>query len=160
MNGGSVPLRQYQRATCSRRRLGVPILLGVGAIAVAILEVDPEVLDRLALQLVDDAATNDVGEVVPGAIEFEDARQRGAVWRVLIEGRERRRAQLHGGVRTKEMRAAVDGVHGLAVTGLARPRAGYGVVHRAEMFEDGLKIARREGACGTGLSARHAGILR
>ena len=34
------------------------VLLGVGTVAVAVLEVDPEVLDRLARQLCDDSFSN------------------------------------------------------------------------------------------------------
>src|SRR6185312_5648239 len=41
----------------------VVVLLVVGAIAVAVLEVDPEVLDRLAPELLDDALVHLVGEV-------------------------------------------------------------------------------------------------
>ena len=47
MNGGSVPLVHARRDLVARR-LGVAVLLGVGAVAVAVLEVDAEVLDRLA----------------------------------------------------------------------------------------------------------------
>ena len=74
----------------------------------------------------------------PVAIEFEDARQRRAVRRVLVERRERNRSELGSGVRSKEMRAAVHRVHRLAIAGLARPGAGHDVVHRAEMLEDRL----------------------
>ena len=54
MNGGSVP-RGGAAATSSRRVTRVAVLFVVRAVAVAVLEVDAEVLDRLARQLVDDA---------------------------------------------------------------------------------------------------------
>ena len=44
------------------RGLRVAVLFVVGAVAVAVLEVDAEVLDRLARQLVDDARVDAVGE--------------------------------------------------------------------------------------------------
>jgi hypothetical protein len=50
-NGGSVPPAS-PAATSLRGGGGVAVLLLVGAVAVAVLEVDPEVLDRLAAELV------------------------------------------------------------------------------------------------------------
>ena len=43
-------------------RYGMAVLFGVRPDAVAVLEVDAEVLDRLARQLVDDAAANGLGQ--------------------------------------------------------------------------------------------------
>ena len=44
------------------RRSGVGVFLGVGPVAVAVLEVDAEVLDRLVAQLLDDARVHRLGE--------------------------------------------------------------------------------------------------
>ena len=50
MNGGSVPATM-PAATCCAACDGVAVLFLVGAVAVAVLEVDAEVLDRLAREL-------------------------------------------------------------------------------------------------------------
>ncbi len=76
---------------CVRREPRKVILLCVGPRAEAVLEIDAEVLDRLALQLVDDARMNAVGE---REVEPEGLRQRRRGWRVLVERLERGRAEL------------------------------------------------------------------
>jgi hypothetical protein len=128
------------------RRLRVAVFFIVRPIAVAVLEVDPEVLDRFPPQLLHDSSSDDIGEVVR-AIEFEDARESRAIRRVLVERRERHGTKPGCGIRAKEMRSPIDCVHRLAIAGLARPRACHGFVRRTELFEDGLKISWRERTC-------------
>ena len=96
MNGGSVPAAMPGRDLLRRGR-GVAVLFGVGPVAVAVLEVDAEVLDRLAPQLVDDARANrwrGVAASRPSA-RAQASRRR----RVLVERRQRQRAELRRRVR-------------------------------------------------------------
>ena len=90
MNGGSVPSAQA-RGDLAAPRCGVAVLLVVRAVAVAVLEVDAEVLDRLALQLLDDAR---VDRSARAAIEAERRGERRRVRRVLVERAQRERAEL------------------------------------------------------------------
>ncbi len=62
MNGGSVPAAS-PAATSPAARLRVAVFLVVRPVAEAVLEVDAEVLDRLALQLLDHARVDACGEV-------------------------------------------------------------------------------------------------
>ena len=87
IDGGSVPAAQAGGDLVG----GAPrvlVLLVVGPIAEAVLEVDPEILDRLARQLVDDARVDALGE---RRIETERRRQRRRVRRVLLQRRAARR---------------------------------------------------------------------
>ena len=61
MPGGSAPLAGG-RGDVARRVDGKPIFFVIGAIAEAVLEIDAEVLDRLARQLVDEPRVDAVGE--------------------------------------------------------------------------------------------------
>ena len=70
----------------------VSVLFGVRPDAVAVLEVDPEVLDRLAAQLGDDARADRLGEagrVVRQPTEAKRRPKRRRVRRILVERRER-----------------------------------------------------------------------
>ncbi len=90
----------------------MPILLGVGAAPVPVLEIDAVVLDRLALQLLDDA------RVDPRSQRLREPDRGGEgvrVRRVLGQRVERQRAELAGDVGAEEVRAAVDRVDGLAL---------------------------------------------
>ena len=57
MNGGSVPAARPLR-DFFRRSLRVAIFLGVGPVAVAVLEIDPEVFDRLTSKLLHNTCPN------------------------------------------------------------------------------------------------------
>ena len=108
MNGGSVPAAQPGRDFLGGRSR-VAVLLGVGPVAVAVLEVDAEVLDRLAPQLVDDPRAHGLGKARPRpARRPSAAAKRARVGRVLVERRQREGAELRGGVGLEQMRAAVD----------------------------------------------------
>ena len=98
MNGGSVPVLRCPRATSCARPAGVAVLLGVGPVAVAVLEVDAEVLDRLALELRADARVDlgrdSAGGVPSGASSPIAAAKAPRVGRVLGEGPQRELAEL------------------------------------------------------------------
>ena len=94
--------------------LGVSVLLGVGAVAVAVLEVDSVVLDRLALQLLDDARVHGAREGLR-SLQSDRARERSGIGRVLIERAHRRGPELCRDVGGEQVRAAVDGMDRLAV---------------------------------------------
>ncbi len=119
MNGGSVPASR-PAATSSSDRYGMPVLLGVRPDAVSVLEVDAEVLDRLARQLVDDAAANGLGQRALVRRQSERRCERRRVWRVLIEHGARDHADSCSGVGLEEVRTAVDAVDGLPVAGFTR----------------------------------------
>ena len=109
-------------------RFGVGVLLGVRAMAVAVLEIDPEVLHRLAGQfpfhpLVD-------GGRQPGG-QSDRRRQRLGRRRVRLEHGEGDPAEARGRVESKEVGAAVDDVNGAtgAVSGVGRDgEAGLGAL--------------------------------
>ena len=121
---------------------GVAILLGIGAAAVAVLEVDPHILDRLAAQLLVHARVDRPGQpgilvgaacggVVLGegvgqregrvalgqlgrAVHAQRAGEGGEVGRVLVEVGQRQAAQPLRRAGLKQLRAAVDRMHRLA----------------------------------------------
>ena len=96
-------------------RLCMRVFLVVRPRAVAVLEVDSVVLDRLPAELLGDALAHGLRErgglrrrrahLVTG--ELERAGERDRVGRVTIERRERDAPELFGGVVTEEMRAAI-----------------------------------------------------
>src|SRR5207245_3167329 len=96
---------------------GVAVLLGVAADSVAVLEIDAEVLHRFALQLLLDPRVDDLGDA---GIDPDRLRESAGVRRVLRERLEREVSELLRGVALEQVRATVDGVHGLAGPGLAR----------------------------------------
>ena len=117
MNGGSVP------AARPRRRLvpppvGVSVFLLVGPVAVAVLEVDAEVLDRLALQLFDDTRMERRGvglrrHAGRASRPMASARSRG-VAAYSSRLRSARAPSLGAESALQQVRAAVDGVDRLA----------------------------------------------
>ena len=109
MNGGSVPFFA-PAATSTAADCGVAVFLGVRAVAVAVLEIQPEVLDRLALQLFGHAGM-DAGRRV--RCEAEDGRERARIRRMFLEHAQRRRAEPRGRVRLEQVRAAVNRVNRL-----------------------------------------------
>ena len=91
------------------RRARKAILFVVGPVAEAVLEVDAEILDRLPLQLVDDARIDASGEF--GCDGERSARF--ALSARILRALESGRAELLGNVRREEMRPAVNGVNRL-----------------------------------------------
>ena len=92
---------------------GVPVLLGIGPVPVAVLEVDPEILDRLVLQLLRHAPIDRRGErlrELPAKRFREQLGRRG----VLLQRPQGDDAQLLCRVGLEEMGAAIDGLHRLA----------------------------------------------
>ncbi len=101
---------RVRRGDFDGRGLGVAVLFGVRAVAVAVLEVQPEVLDRLASQLLDHARMDARGR---RRREAERGGERGRIGRVLVQGPQRRGAEARRGVRLEEVRAAVHHVNRL-----------------------------------------------
>ena len=153
-NGGSDPFRQAARHLRGGGS-GSRVLVGVGARAEAVLEVDAEVLDGLAAKLGQHALVDRKGKpgvrvlAAQGAwIAPEDRAQRGQLGPLEFGRREEAHAPrelrwiasegLHAaqgqlpkalrGVGAVQVRAAIDRVHGLARVGLARVRAAEGAV--------------------------------
>ena len=88
----------------------MPVLFRIRAVAVAVLEVDSEILDRLALELRAHALVNVMREF-GGNPEHGVEGIRGG--RMLVHETERDVAKLARRVRPKEMPAAIDGVNRL-----------------------------------------------
>ncbi len=88
------------------RGLGVVVLLLVGPDAVAVLEVDPEVLHRLALQLGDDPLA-EVGRLGRAERQSEGVRERRTVRRVGVQRGAGQHPQASRRAGLEQMRAAV-----------------------------------------------------
>ena len=86
------------------------ILFVVRTIPVTVLEVDAEVFDRLPLQFLEDARIDRGSD---RRRQPDRIRECVRVRRVIAKRALRKSAQLHGGIRLEQMRAAVDRVHGL-----------------------------------------------
>ena len=114
--------------------LGVAVLLRVRTVAVAILEVGPEVLDRLAAEPLGDTGVNRDAEVLPQPHRRREVRGSGGV---LFESPQRQRSQPGGDVGLEEVRAAVDRVDRLAASGIARLGPGKFEVRATQALEDG-----------------------
>ena len=95
---------------------GVVVFLVVGAVAVTVLEVDAEVLDSLAVQLLAYALEHLRREV---AADADRLAERVGIGRVGIERAQRELAELLRCLRGEQVRTAVDRVHGLARAGVA-----------------------------------------
>jgi len=135
------------------RGQGGGVLLVVRATAVAVLEVDPQVLHRLAQQLGPYAVVHLGGEV-PG--QAEDRAQGGGVGRMGVEGGQRLVAPLADGPGGEGVGGDVDGVDGLAFRGLAGIAAGEFGVGGGERRAD--LGAYRIGQCGHGRHQRPPGV--
>ena len=105
------------RATSLRRRLRVAVLLGVRAVAVAVLEVDSEVLDRLAAQLLCNSRADLLCEARPGLarVEPENPIERLRIRCVLVQGRHCENAKFRRRVCPEQMRPAIYRMHGLPI---------------------------------------------
>ena len=156
--------RQYALAHPDRQlfahRDGVEILFLVRAIAIAILEIDPHVLDRLDRQLVLHPTINRVGD--PGwlvrplhrfrvraqrfaqsvdrflcarqrfrPIHAQDFGEQHEIGRVLIQTAQAQAAQFHRRRSLEQMRAAIQCVYRLPVNGIA------GIVGMEDVVGDG-----------------------
>jgi hypothetical protein len=81
-------------------------------LAEAFLEIDPEVLDRLAPQLVRDAWVDALGQIARVAKRF---RERVRIWSVLVQRPPGDHSKLPRSVRFEKMRAAVECMNRLAL---------------------------------------------
>lgn len=120
------------------------VLLGVAAAAVAVLEVDTQILDGLALQLGPYAVVNRGGEFVG---EAEDGGEGRGVRGVLVERGKRLVAPGADAVGGEGVAGYVDGVDGLARAGVSRVTAGELRVHRREGGADALADRSGEARC-------------
>jgi hypothetical protein len=111
----------------------VAVFIRVGPRAVAVLEVDAEVLDRLARQLVDDARVHGLGEHP----QPQRLIQRRGIGRVLGERAPRHLAQLRRGVGAEQVAASVDHVHRLALRRVAGMERHEREVRGAQRVEQG-----------------------
>ena len=104
----------------------------------------PEVLDRLALELLDDARADRLGERRRPRRSPSASRERRAVGRVLVERRERHGARACAAESDLEqMRAAIDGVDRLPIARLARIGSSDRAVRASKTLEDRSEFARR-----------------
>ncbi len=144
--GGAVRVRLGDQAGGAG---GGPVLLGVRAGAVTVLEVDTQVLDGLAIQLCSHAVVDRARQLLGDA---EDGGERGGVRGVFIEGGERLVAPGAQRAGLEDVTGHIDGVHGLAGAGVARVATGQ------------LRVYRREGGADlladrTGEARRHLLLL-
>ena len=123
--------RAGRRADRARGAQGVGILLAVAAVAVAVLEVDPQVLDGLALQLAAHPVI-ELGHQV--GRQAEPPGQLGRRRAVLGERGQRLCPPVAGQARVAAVGRDVDGVHRLADARV--PRVAHG-----ELAVDGLELA-------------------
>ena len=97
-------------------RSGVTVLLGVGTMPVAILEVDPEVLDGLPSQFLGHETMNRIGQ---RGGDVENRSQVLGGRGPAVESVQRQLAQSLSRVGREEMSTAIHGVHWLAFGALA-----------------------------------------
>jgi hypothetical protein len=126
--------------------LGLGVLLRVRPDAVAVLEVDAQVLDRLGAELLPDPLGERAGQLV------RHAPDRGEVRGVGVQRGERLGAPARGGVPGVAVRGDVDGVHRLPSTGIAGVARGQCRVDVAQLTVEFGRERIRE--------IRHAPILR
>jgi hypothetical protein len=120
----------------------VSVLLGVGAVAVAVLEVDAEVLDGLARELLTHAA---VDRLLQSLRQVERAGEGRAVGRELLERAVRDRAETCRRVGFEQVGTAVHRVHRLPPRGLAGESPGELCVRVAQPLRNTIEVRRREG---------------
>jgi hypothetical protein len=130
-----------------RRRAGVAVLLLVGAVPVAVLEVDPEVLDRLALQLGANPLV-DRPRQVPDRVDAGDRGELERVGAVLVHGPQRDCAQLRRRVRLEQVSPAVHRVDRLTASGLERVALHDQLVRPAQPPEQLRQRRLRQGRVG------------
>src|SRR5690606_11331865 len=113
-------------------------------VAVAVLEVHPQVLDGFAFELGAHPAVDVLGE---GRVESEDGGEGGGVGGVFVEGGERLVAPGPDGAGREDVAGNVDGVDGLTGAGVPGVAAlQLGVDRReggADLLADGTREARR-----------------
>ena len=150
-NGGAVPALTAA-AMASTGRDGVPILLLVRPGAVAVLEIDPQVLDRLGSRawprrLAQTAPTSSTSRPVAAA--------RSSGRRRVLGQRGQAAAAPHSSsqVRMEPVGRHVDGVHGLPVRPISGVGTGPGRIVVGQQLVDGGQVGLGEGrAVGTCLS--------
>ena len=109
---------------------GASVFLMVGPVAVAVFEVETEVLYRFARQLVRDPRMD--GRRQARVIEAEGLGQGRGIGSVALHELQRYVAQFSGRVGTKQVGAAVDRVDGLPVGTVAGILGGEGLMQRVE----------------------------
>ena len=111
------------------------ILLGVWADAIAVFVVDPEILDRFALQFVADALVHCLGEPEVAVVaQGQTGRlgQRVGIGRVLVHRAQGELTELWDRIGGEELGAAIHGMNWLPSTRFSRVAAG-------EVSVDGLQ---------------------
>ena len=93
------------------------ILLGVRAVAIPILEIDPEILDRFGGQLGADPFRNRTKCRV--LADSKRLAQAGGIGRIPVHRAQRESAKLGNRIGAEELRAAIDGMDRLAAGTLA-----------------------------------------
>jgi hypothetical protein len=147
-----------RRQGARRRALGdlgggpgrVPVLLAVVAVPVAVLEVDPQVLDRLPGQLGGHPVADGGGQASSvhatrgglgrAGIQAQGGGQGGPVGGVGVEQAQRLGAVGRGGAGGEPVAADVDGVHRLAAGRVAGVAAGVGGGH---LLDGGHQVRQR-----------------
>ena len=128
------------------------IFLGVRTVAVAVLEVDAEILDRLARQLLADAGVDRRQRRM--VADAERRAERRGVGRVVVHRLLRDAPDLGRGVEGEQLSAAVDRVHRLPARSLARVGGG----KREVRFGEGLARLIEERAVQRQLSPRRSSL--
>ncbi len=122
----------------------VAVLFSIGAIAVAVLEVDPKILHGLVPELADDSGPDGLYEgrsLVRSEVQFQRLGEGSGIRRVLFECPEGNFTEPAGGVRAKQVRAAVNSVNGLTSFDLAGPRPGGCRIRATKGGRDGCESA-------------------
>ena len=101
-----------------RRGLRVAVLFRINAVAVAVLEIYPEIFDWLATEFFDDASADGCGIDVRAEPERSD--QCLSVRGVFVQRGECNCTQLRRGISLEQVRAAIHRVHRLPVATLPR----------------------------------------
>src|SRR5205814_1973750 len=125
------------RGYFARGGSGVSILFGISTVAVAVFEIDPEVLHRFAAQLLDDPLVDDVAVF---RVDADGIAERGRIRREFIERMESERAEFLRRVALEQMRAPVDGMHRLPRARLAGKTGHEFLERRIERRRGGAEV--------------------
>jgi hypothetical protein len=121
---------------------GVTVLLSITPVAVAIFEIDSIVLNGLLSQFLDDARANGIGE--GGVGQTYRVRERRAIGRVLVQRRNRHRAQARRGISLEQMGPAVKRVNRLAIAAFARTCARHAAIGTLQRPQDRLEVTKAQ----------------
>ena len=143
LNANSDERRQaaVAHALCDFERAGVRMLifLGVGAIAVAILEIEPEIFNRFALQFLSDARV-DLFEKRLFRFQAQCLAERGGVGRVFAHAAQGYFPKSAGRISLEEMRSSINGVHRLAPVGFPGITAHEFLIRRSQPGHDRIQF--------------------